>query len=45
MNQRLLRILGGKTEHYFYALESKYPRILETIMSLWDEDEIDNYFL
>lgn len=45
MNQRLLRILGGKTEHYPYALESKYPRILETIMSLWDEDEIDNYFL
>lgn len=45
MNQRLLRILGGKTEHYPYALESKYPRILETIMSLWDEGEIDNYFL
>lgn len=45
MNQRLLRILGGKTEHYPYALESKYPRILETIMSLWDQDEIDGYFL
>lgn len=45
MNQRLLRILGGKTEHYPYGLESKYPRILETIMSLWDEDEIDRYFM
>lgn len=45
MNTRLLRILGGKTEHYPYALESKYPRILGTIMTLWDEDEIDNYFL
>lgn len=45
MNQRLLRILGGKTEHYPYALESKYPRILEMIMSLWDQDEIDSYFL
>jgi len=45
MNQRLLRILGGKTERYPYALESKYSRILEKIMSLWDEDEIDNYFM
>lgn len=45
MNQRLLRILGGKTEHYPYALESKYQRILEKMMSLWDEDEIDNYFI
>ena len=44
MNQRLLRILGGKTEHYPCALESKYPRILDTIMSLWDEDAIDEYF-
>lgn len=45
MNQRLIRILGGTTQHYPYALESKYPRILETIMSLWDEDEIDRYFV
>lgn len=45
MNQRLLRILGGKTEHYPFALESKFPRILEQIMSLWDDDEIDSYFV
>ncbi|OGT38463.1 MAG: hypothetical protein A3K00_07415 [Gallionellales bacterium RIFOXYD2_FULL_52_7] len=45
MNQRLIRILGGTTVNYPYTLESKYPRILETIMSLWDEDEIDNYFM
>lgn len=45
MNKRLLRILGGRTEHYPYGLESKYPRILETIMSLWDEDAIDDYFM
>jgi ankyrin repeat protein len=45
MDQRLIRILGGTTEHYPYALENKYPRILETIMSLWDEDEIDSYFM
>ena len=44
MNQRLLRILGGKTERYPYALESKYPRILDTLMSLWDDDAIDDYF-
>ena len=45
MNQRLVRILGGTTVNYPYALESKYPRILETILSLWDDDEIDNYFM
>ncbi len=45
MNQRLIRILGGKTEHYPYMLESSYPRILERIMSLWDDDEIDAYFM
>lgn len=45
MNQRLLRILGGETKHYPYALESKYPRILDTIMSLWDGNEIDDYFM
>jgi len=45
MNQRLIRILGGSTEHYPYALESKYPRILEQIMSLWDSDEIDHCFM
>lgn len=45
MNQRLLKILGGKTEHYPYELERTYPRILETILQLWDEDKIDDYFL
>ncbi len=44
MNQRLLRILGGKTEHYPYELEKHYPRILETIMSLWDDETMDGYF-
>jgi len=45
MNQRLIRILGGTTVNYPYALENRYPRILETILSLWDDDEIDNYFM
>lgn len=45
MNQRLIRILGGSSEHYPYTLESKYPRILETILSLWDSEEIDRYFM
>lgn len=45
MDQRLIRILGGTTEHYPYALESKFPRILENIMSLWDSDEIDQCFM
>ncbi len=45
MNSRLLRILGGKTEHYPYALETKFPRILNNLMSLWDSDDIDDYFM
>ena len=45
MNQRLIRILGGTTQHYPYALESKFPRILDMIMSLWDTDEIDQCFM
>jgi hypothetical protein len=45
MNQRLFRILGGETKHYPYALESKFPRILNMIMSLWDSNEIDDYFM
>lgn len=45
MDQRLIRILGGTTEHYPYALESKFPRILENIMSLWDSDEMDRCFM
>lgn len=45
MDQRLIKILGGTTEHYPYALANKYPRILETIMSLWDDDDIDPYFM
>ena len=43
MDQRLIRILGGS--HYPYALESKFPRILDAILSLWDDDEeIERYF-
>lgn len=37
--------MGGTAEHYPYALESKQPRILKKILALWDEDEIDNYFM
>jgi len=44
MDERLLRILGGETKFYPYALESKYPRILAQIMRLWDTPGIDNYF-
>jgi len=45
VNLQLLQILGGKTEHYPYELERTYPRILETILQLWDEDKMDDYFL
>jgi hypothetical protein len=44
MDQRLLRILGGETKFYPYGLESKYPRILEKIMMLWDNPGINDYF-
>jgi len=45
MDQRLIRILGGTTEHYPYALEKQYPRILETILSSWDDDTLNDYFM
>lgn len=45
MNPRLLRILGGSAERYPHALEEKFPRILNMIMSLWDKDEIDEYLM
>lgn len=45
MDQRLLRILGGETKFYPYALESKYPRILAKIMMLWDQPGISDYFM
>lgn len=45
MDQRLLRILGGETAHYPYALENKFPRVFNKIMLLWDAPEIDAYFM
>ncbi|MDD4927845.1 MAG: ankyrin repeat domain-containing protein [Gallionella sp.] len=45
MNQRLIRILGGATERYPHALESNFPRILNNIMSLWDDEGMDDYFM
>lgn len=45
MDERLLRILGGKTERYPYNLESKYPRVFGKIMSLWDSPAINDYFM
>ena len=45
MDQRLLKILGGKTEDYPHALEAKYPRVFGKIMSLWDAPEIGDYFM
>ncbi len=45
MDQKLLRILGGETKFYPYGLESKYPRILEKIVLLWDKPGISQYFM
>lgn len=44
MDQKLLKILGGSTEHYPYALERKYPRIFASLMLLWDTPEAEAYF-
>jgi len=44
MDQKLVKILGGNTEHYPHLLEKKYPRIFSTLMLLWDAPEIDEYF-
>ncbi|MGB8517513.1 MAG: ankyrin repeat domain-containing protein [Gallionella sp.] len=43
MDQKLLRILGGDTHYYPHALESKYPRVFATLMTLWDEPEGEAY--
>jgi hypothetical protein len=45
MDQTLLRILGGETKFYPYELESKYPRILEKILMLWDKPGMSDYFM
>lgn len=45
MDARLLRILDGKTEHYPYSLENKYPRVFGKLISLWDAPEINAYFM
>ena len=45
MDERLVRILGGETRLYPFALESKFPRILDKIMTLWGKPEIDDYFM
>ena len=45
MNERLLRILGGEEKFYPHGLESKYPRIFEKIMMLWDKPGMSDYFL
>ena len=45
MNERLLKILGGEEKFYPRELESKYPRIFEKIMFLWDKPGMDHYFM
>ena len=45
MDQKLLKILGGDTEHYPHALERNYPRIFASLMLLWGTPEIDPYFV
>jgi len=44
MNERLLRILGGEKKYYPQTLESKFPRIFEKVMLLWDMPEMSDYF-
>lgn len=44
MDEKLLKILGGETKFYPYALESKYPRILAKIISLWITPGMSDYF-
>lgn len=45
MNERLLKILGDVEKFYPHGLESKYPRIFEKIMMLWDKPGISEYFM
>lgn len=45
MDQRLLRVLEGKTEHYPHALEKNFPRVFGKIMALWDSPNLQDYFM
>lgn len=43
MNEILLKILNNRDHNYPHALEKQFPRIFETIMSLWELPEFDAY--
>ncbi len=44
MNEKLLRLLGGKEKLYPKNLEKQYPRVVNRIINLWHSREIDDYF-
>lgn len=45
MDQRLLQILNNREQNYPHALEKQFPRVFSKLMELWDEPEIDAYFV
>lgn len=44
MNEKILKILGGKESHYPHKLEQQFPRVLEKILQLWETPALDPYF-
>lgn len=44
MDAKLLRILGNRERNYPHALESRFPRVLGHILSLWESPDIEDYF-
>jgi hypothetical protein len=41
MNERLVRLMGHRTELYPVQLERDFPHILEKLMALWGTPEFD----
>ncbi len=44
MNEKLIQHLGGFENMYPKNLDTKFPRIVEKIVSLWGGPELDEYF-
>ena len=45
MNEKILKLLQGEDHSYPHELEKRYPRVMNTIIELWDTPGIEEYFL
>lgn len=43
MNEKVLKVLGNKTDFYPHQLEQQFPHILDHIIQIWDSPEFDSH--